>query len=103
MIPTEKVDIFIRNTLNQIHALDDITSINYWSDGTDAGQEGQWKWASSGTPIGYTNWAPLEPSHAPEDCLAICGVKGFKWNDDICVRTHPFICERNRKLPVPDL
>lgn len=51
------------NTLN-------VSGVTSWLGGSDAEQEGVWKWVTAPegeTPIVYTNWAPGEPNNAGND------------------------------------
>jgi hypothetical protein len=69
----------------------------YWVGGSDAAQEGIWRW-EDGSTWSYSKWHTGEPNNAngKEHCLAI----GFgsnpnisgRWDDATCATTLPFAC-----------
>ena len=55
----------------------------WWLGGSDAANEGDWRWTADGSndPFTYTNWAPGEPNNFfNEDYLYMYGATG-RWND----------------------
>ena len=73
------------------------TLFEYFIDGTDLNDEGQWKWKTTGEIIQYSNWIDGQPDNYKdlEHCLVLCGTihKG-RWNDMPCHMSIPFICQR---------
>ncbi|XP_045032951.1 asialoglycoprotein receptor 1-like isoform X1 [Daphnia magna] len=69
----------------------------FWTSLTDAQQEGQWIWESTGTSLypGYENWCPGEPSSGEpnEDCMLLQDQWGGCWNDGGCGFTTDAICQ----------
>ena len=72
-----------------------------WLGGEDQVQEGKWFWSWSGAPVqGYTNWAAHEPNNNHgEDCMEFKG-HSFQWNDRVCNKTQPFICQKDLNADV---
>uniref|UniRef100_A0A3Q3LUT1 Ladderlectin-like n=1 Tax=Mastacembelus armatus TaxID=205130 RepID=A0A3Q3LUT1_9TELE len=67
-----------------------------WIGGTDAQQEGKWRW-TDGTPFKYTNWRPGQPDNdqGNEDCLHIFTEGRWFWNDLDCQTPLPSVCTKN--------
>ena len=68
---------------------------DYWMGGSDRGEEGTWRWETSGSRLNYTYWGPGEPNSyrgADEDCLAMSSY-GRRWNDYPCDLGAYYICE----------
>ena len=65
----------------------------YWMGGSDRGQEGVWRWATSGSSMNYTNWYPGQPDSfgGNQDCLAIDS--SGPWHDLPCSVYLRYICE----------
>ncbi|MDO4562716.1 MAG: lectin-like protein [Clostridia bacterium] len=73
----------------------------YWIGGTDAEQEGVWKWIT-GEPFNYTDWYNGNPNNTngTEHYLELRKDYGNKWNDDTidkyiatALQNEGFICE----------
>ncbi|XP_026154670.1 ladderlectin-like [Mastacembelus armatus] len=64
-----------------------------WIGGTDAQQEGKWRW-TDGTAFTYTNWAPGQPDNwqGNENCLHITTEGRRFWNDLDCQTPLPSVC-----------
>jgi hypothetical protein len=71
-------------------------TVGSWYCGlNDIAVEGSFVWLN-GLPVGYTNWAPGEPSNTgDEDCAVL--YDGGDWNDQKCTNAAPYVCE----LPAP--
>jgi hypothetical protein len=89
-------------------------SPTFYIGGTDAADEGTWRWtdgvdfwmgtAQGGAAVGglYTNWRSTEPDNAPlgpsgEDCVAVDTGNGSsqgQWSDHECSVPAPYVCER---------
>ena len=70
----------------------------YWLGGTDAAEEGSWRWATSRSII-WTNWSGAQPDGwVDENCLAVAmddPDKSGAWHDRDCNTTlQAFLCER---------
>ena len=61
-----------------------------WIGFNDIVVDGRFVW-SDGSPNGYANWNPGEPSGGREDCAYIHS--GGSWNDNPCSNTVPFTCK----------
>ncbi|XP_060074905.1 perlucin-like [Ylistrum balloti] len=99
-IQSEREDVFLRNTLHQLHVHDSTARVMYWLDGTDIATETEWTWAYSEEPITkYTHWCPHQPdnANANEDCLRLGKFCDFGWDDGDCETKEFFICERHDK------
>jgi hypothetical protein len=73
---------------------------SFWAGGSDAAQEGTWRWADS-TSFAYTAWAAGEPNHFegnPENCLEVLTTSTAygMWNDEKCGSSRPFVCSKPR-------
>ncbi|VDH97392.1 Hypothetical predicted protein [Mytilus galloprovincialis] len=76
-------------------------SIAYWLGGTDIDNEGDWMWSTSQTEITFADWGDGQPSNSDgnEHCLQMKYEYGLTWNDDPCIYTKRFICEKgNNRL-----
>ena len=67
-----------------------------WIGGTDAGQEGKWRWVD-GSKFSWTKWYPGEPNNlrGDEHCMHLLGNAWVKnvWNDTPCQRQYMYICQ----------
>ncbi|ENN76474.1 hypothetical protein YQE_06928, partial [Dendroctonus ponderosae] len=81
-----------------------IFSEGYWLSGMNLGN-GNYYWASTGSPVIYTNWLPNQPDNARlnenhmrgENCIQ-WGIynnsKTSAWNDLYCGLTLKYICQQ---------
>lgn len=74
--------------------------MQFWTSGTDNGNEGDYYWSSSGFKLDYHNWRYDEPNNNQdlslfgENCIVIV-VKANDtrpWNDLDCYVEERFIC-----------
>ncbi|OWF35693.1 Perlucin-like protein [Mizuhopecten yessoensis] len=73
----------------------------YFTSGTDAANEDQWKWASTEQGIGFTDWYPGDPDGAlGQNCLVLWGKANFEWIDASCEMTYNSICKI--RIPIND-
>ena len=72
-----------------------LDSHGFWIGGTDAINEGEWTWVTSGSNFTYSNWAPGFPDdyRGNEDCAELHRDSHFLWNDEKCDHRMSFICE----------
>ncbi|XP_066304553.1 uncharacterized protein [Branchiostoma lanceolatum] len=78
---------------------------NYWIGlrGTRDDDTGvvvyQWR---NGEPLSFTNWDRLQPSFNWGACVSMtAGLRGGLWDDNRCVETFPYICEKLRSGYTP--
>ncbi|XP_043935631.1 hepatic lectin-like [Protopterus annectens] len=103
-------DLVVINNKEEQDFLKDNSRTNYWIGLTDEGEEGAWHWAD-GTPHNISTgfWCKDEPNdakgdnHMGEDCAALwtrppCQLE---WNDENCLRSFNFICEKQIKCNSP--
>jgi hypothetical protein len=77
-----------------------------WIGGSDAANEGTWRWVSDGTPFwqglaagsafggAYANWNPDEPNGGVfSDCMRIVPPVGGSWADLECDTLRGSVCE----------
>ena len=84
-------------------AVDLLAGTEVWLGGSDAAEQGVWRWSDGdvfwrGTATGsaesgaYVKWAVGQPSDgAGEDCTEIRA--GSMWNDVSCDQLRAFVCE----------
>ncbi|XP_078660072.1 uncharacterized protein LOC144904802 [Branchiostoma floridae x Branchiostoma belcheri] len=59
----------------------------------------QWR---NGEPLSFTNWDRLQPSFSWGACVSMtAGLRGGLWDDNRCVQTFPYICEKLRSGYTP--
>ena len=96
-IETKDEDTFLRGFSNKLFkcGIRNHTT-SFWVGGTDDAIEGLWKWHDTNKPLTYFNWWPGQPDNrSSEDCLCLCGMHGFTWDDAHCaLETFHFICEQ---------
>jgi cysteine-rich repeat protein len=68
---------------------------SYWIGLDDFAMNGTFAW-HDGTPLGYTNWAPMEPDDPASSRCVDQSTAGL-WGDEVCSNNHPRICERERR------
>lgn len=69
---------------------------DFWIDGTDADVEGSWKYGSTGSILGFTDWYPGEPNDDQnQDCAGLYRSYNFRWEDGFCNGTRYYICEKS--------
>ena len=69
---------------------------NTWLGASDLGQEGQWRWESSGDRMsGFNNWWPGQPdnSRGVQDCLLMYKNRNYTWDDSHCDGQASFVCQ----------
>lgn len=70
-----------------------ISTDNTWLGLNDQVAEGAYVW-SDGSDFVYENWGSGEPNNdTGEDCVEFDRNKSFRWNDDNCDLTRPFVCK----------
>ncbi len=76
---------------------------DFWLGLTDTDEEGRWLW-TDGTPPEHEQWSEGEPNNwgDKEDCAAGNWKESDRWNDVVCKRRAPFVCEFDTPTPVPD-
>ncbi|KAK3105712.1 hypothetical protein FSP39_003972 [Pinctada imbricata] len=83
--------------LSKLHPIDkDRNHSDFWIGGNDIEYEGNFRWISSESDFGFTDWDDGQPD-APkykQDCVQMQGLKAYKWHDDLCTLHHYFICEQ---------
>jgi len=69
----------------------------WYTSGTDLGQEGRFRWTSSGKPLSFSNWLSGQPDNGGtgQHCLVLSGIGPIGWADEACNRGFGFICERS--------
>ena len=77
-----------------------------WIGGNDIAAEGTYVW-DNGSVIQLTNWNTSQPNNGgglfPENCIAMDGTAGGRWDDRACDATvttsdpgvHGYVCERD--------
>ncbi|XP_045479164.1 lectin subunit alpha-like [Harmonia axyridis] len=69
----------------------------FWTSGTDLGEEGKFVWLSTGKYFTFTYWSYPQPDNAGklgEDCVEIWKLPDrWAWNDNKCTIEFHFICE----------
>lgn len=76
---------------------------NYWTSGTDLGEEGAFFWASNGQPISLnkTFWLANQPDNASpgEHCVHLWHSYAYLLNDVSCEMNYSVICEIGQRSP----
>ncbi|CAC5418986.1 unnamed protein product [Mytilus coruscus] len=92
VVNTHDINTFIVNQISR-HGGD------YWTDGTDDFQEGEWEWPTIGQLFNFTDWYLGQPDNHAEhgsgsgDCLAIHAHHHHgTWFDDLCTSKLKYIC-----------
>ncbi|KAJ8312126.1 hypothetical protein KUTeg_009499 [Tegillarca granosa] len=78
------------------------TKDRFWIDGTDGAAEGIWKYGTSGSNIGFTDWYPSEPNNlnGDQDCAALTRLADFRWDDLRCTEIIYYICKKSVMFPL---
>jgi hypothetical protein len=63
---------------------------SYWTGGSDAAQEGTWRW-SAGHPWSYSNWDAGQPQGSSNENCAVVMDNG-KWHDQPCSTGFAALC-----------
>ena len=71
---------------------------NIWIGGSDAVNEGEWRWVNSGTRISFYGWHIHEPQGGRgENCLlSFLSINGL-WVDASCGHAASYVCESDIK------
>ena len=85
---------FVRMQLSFLY--DHVPMQRWWTAGTDAGKEGEWRWTTSLAPVADFIWQTDQPSGGlSENCLYLYYQIGFMGGDYPCTSNIPAaICER---------
>lgn len=74
-----------------------------WIGLSDLNSSEDWRW-EDGSGLSFSKWTPGEPNNVNEKCVEFLnglfyGTQ-FKntWNDFLCEKSLPFICERRAKV-----
>ena len=68
-----------------------------WFGLNDIEHEGTFTWEADNSIVNFTNWVPGEPNNwkKTQDCVAVGAKTSLGlWNDDPCVSTRRYICEK---------
>ncbi|KAF0296473.1 Low affinity immunoglobulin epsilon Fc receptor [Amphibalanus amphitrite] len=66
-----------------------------WIGLNDLMDDGHFQW-TDGTPVQYVNWADGQPNDLfDQDCVSVLEDGSGKWDDNHCVYTKLFICEKD--------
>lgn len=62
----------------------------------DVRKEGSFIWEDN-SPGTFRDWNPGEPNNAGghEDCTYMSAGNNYRWNDDVCIKTLKYLCEKN--------
>ena len=67
---------------------------DYWIGGTDAGQDGVFKWEGYSQNFSFSNWGPNNPDRLNSaDCVILYQPSDYKWHDTSCTNDNSYICE----------
>lgn len=89
-----------------------VTTATSWAGGTDAGNEGTWRWVTgpeagtvfwqNGTTLTYARWAAGEPNNCcgGENLLHI-NWSGAAWNDIYLGLSYGYVVEYSAPIPEP--
>ncbi|XP_067686886.1 perlucin-like protein [Haliotis asinina] len=66
-----------------------------WIGASDLFQEGVFRWAATNQKLSFTDWRAGEPNNmnTAENCVEIEYYLQDQWNDNLCSKKQPFICE----------
>ncbi|KAJ8322376.1 hypothetical protein KUTeg_000847, partial [Tegillarca granosa] len=74
-----------RRTIDEMFIINSRPTHDFWIDGTDADVEGSWKYGSTGSIFGFTDWYPGEPNNDQnQDCAGLYRSYNFRWEDGFC-------------------
>ncbi|KAH3775341.1 hypothetical protein DPMN_176742 [Dreissena polymorpha] len=64
IIETGVEDVFLKTTIQHLHAHDDLNTVGYWTGANDLEVEGHWVWGyPSENAVRYTDWHAGEPNN----------------------------------------
>lgn len=82
---------------------------NFWTSGTDLGEEGKFFFLSNGKDVGQLSWANNEPnngkkseSNETENCMAFMStdtLKFYRLFDTFCSLQSSFVCQNIQSNP----
>ncbi|KAL7875557.1 hypothetical protein AOLI_G00105200 [Acnodon oligacanthus] len=100
---TDLVTIESQEEMNAVIAVLSGKTGPFWIGLREKGQEGNsksWIW-SDGSQFSYSNWKTGEPNNNDHNnCGALLGNSGYRWNDEGCQWKHPFVCQEDQGLPL---
>nr|XP_022304396.1 perlucin-like protein [Crassostrea virginica] len=86
-------DAFIRNFVRS-RGISAYERRDYWIGGTDAGQDGVFKWEGYSQNFSFSNWGPNNPDRLNSaDCVILYQPSDYKWHDTSCTNDNSYICE----------
>ena len=87
----------ISSESEQVQAYSMAGSEGTWTGLTDFLDEGVYSW-TDGSLLDYTNWNNGQPNNRDgnQHCVFLRGSDG-KWDDIVCKRLEPFICQKTAR------
>ncbi|KAL7875533.1 hypothetical protein AOLI_G00104960 [Acnodon oligacanthus] len=101
---TDLATIESQEEMNAVIAVLNGTAGNFWIGLRQKGQQStavinqSWNW-SDGSNSSYTYWDDKQPNGGVGDyCVQLLKSPGYRWNDEHCTRSNPFICYKELPL-----